>query len=184
MRVQSILALAVVAVAIAACGGGGGGGSTGSSSTVLPTSAPSSAPTVASTAPATNAPGTAGYLVANMTITIPKGQVVASARRTQTVGTGTQSVTFTLLEQNGVAASEPLQSYGLTTTSPGCGLDTAGDLVCSLNINAPPTNTNGGTDIFLAQTYTGPNGTGTLTGSLRQPERLLSWFPGRNGAHR
>ncbi len=173
MKVQSIVALAVVALAIAACGGGGGGGTTPSSpsNALLPTNAPVAGPTTAPTgstaAPATAAPLPAGYAVANVTITIPKASVVSSARRAQTIGTGTQSITFTLLQNNGVVVSNPPtpQSYGLTSTSPGCSTSAqSGNLVCTLNVNAPVT-TAGNTDIFLAQTYTGTNGTGSNTGS-------------------
>jgi hypothetical protein len=158
MRVQGIAALAVVALAVAACGGGGGGGSTGTAGSALPT-APAVVP---STAPATAGPLPAGYLVANVTITIPKGSFTASTRRAQTVGTGTQSITFQLLQFNGASVTNPsTQAYGLTSTSPGCSVNAVtGNLNCSLNIDAPI-----GSDIFLAQTFTGANGSGSLTGS-------------------
>ncbi len=161
MKVQGIVALAAVALAVAACGGGGGGGggSTGLSSAVLPTNAP----TTAGVAPATNAPLPAGFAVASVTITVPKASIGSSgsSRRAQTIGAGTNSITFSLLQLNGATASSTPQSYGLTATSPGCATQPAtGNLVCSLNINAPI-----GSDIFLAQTYTGTNGNGSLTGS-------------------
>jgi hypothetical protein len=157
MRVQSIIALAVVALAIAACGGGGGSSPAGSSNSVLPTSPPTN-----SVAPATNAPLPAGFAVAQVTISIPKSAVVSSkARSPQTIGTGTQSIAFTLLQQNGAAATAAVQTYGLTSTSPGCSLNTGtGTVTCHLNINAPV-----GSDVFLAQTYATTNATGTLTGS-------------------
>jgi hypothetical protein len=156
MRLQSIFALAVVALAIAACGGGGGGGSSSPSSSVLPVATPTGA------AAATAAPLPAGDAVAHVTISIPRSSVAAStARNPKTIGAGTQSIAFTLLQHNGAAATAAIQSYALTSTSPGCSLNAVtGTVTCLLNINAPL-----GSDIFLAQTYASANGTGTLTGS-------------------
>lgn len=162
MRLQGILALAVVALSIAACGGGGGGGGSAPAGSVVPTAQP----TVA-VSPATSAPLPAGYAVANVKITVPAANVASVARQsaasttrtTQTVGTGTASITFTLLQINGAAptnAPAP-QSYTLNYGSAGCSTNTAAPLVCSLNINAPI-----GSDVFLATTYTSG---GAQTGS-------------------
>jgi hypothetical protein len=112
-----------------------------------------------SNAPATNAPLPAGYAVANVIITIPKTGSSSFTRKAQTVGAGTASISFTLLQLNGAAATAALQTYGLTSNSPGCGTQ-GGNLVCSLNINAPI-----GSDVFLAQTFSGAAATGSLTGS-------------------
>jgi hypothetical protein len=153
MRVQGIAAIAAVALAVVACGGGGGG-STGSAGSALPT-APAVVPT---TAPATNAPLPNGYAVANVKVTIPAGSASsASSRRAQTVGAGTTSITFSLLELNGATASSAPQSYALTYGSPGCSTVVTAPLVCSLDIDAPI-----GSDIFLAQTFNAQN---QLTGS-------------------
>ena len=144
MRVLGIIALAVIAMAVAACGGGGGGGG--------------SAAPASNLLPATSSPLPAGFATANVTISFPTSSL-ASIRRAQTVGAGTQSIRFTLLQQTGASASPAPQTYGLTSASPGC-VVAAGVLTCSLSINAPV-----GSDIFLAQTYSGTTGNGTLTGS-------------------
>lgn len=153
MKVQGIVALAVVAIAIAACGGGGGGGSAPSGSTaVLP----------AATSTPTSAALPAGYAVDAVTISMAKGTYsTTSIRRAQTVGTGTESVVFTLLQQNGVPTTGTPQIFGLIQTSPGCTVNTTTQaLTCVLPVDAPI-----GQDVFLAQTYDQSNGTGNLTGS-------------------
>ena len=157
MNLRLLLGLAIVALA-AACGGGGGGGS-GAPSSIGLTTSPTNAP--GANAPATNSPLPAGYARASVSITVPKGTGSASnSRRAQNVGTGTNSITFTLLQQSAGLASPSPQTFGLTATSPGCSTNTAGNLVCTLSVSAPV-----GNDIFLAQTYTGTNGSGSLTGS-------------------
>lgn len=157
MKVQGIVAIAVVAVAIAACGGGGGGGGTapGGSSGVLPTAAANA------TATPSSAALPAGYAYDNVTITMAKGTYsTTSVRRAQTVGAGTESIVFTLLQQNGVAVSGAVQTFGLVQTSPGCTLNANQALTCVLPVDAPI-----GQDVFLAQTFDNVNGTGNLTGS-------------------
>lgn len=155
MKVQGIVALAVVAIAIAACGGGGGGGSAPSGSTaVLPTTAANPTPTSAALP--------AGYAIDAVTISMAKGTYsTTSVRRAQTVGTGTESVVFTLLQQNGQPVTGTPQIFGLIQTSPGCTVNpTTQALTCVLPVDAPI-----GQDVFLAQTYDEANGTGNLTGS-------------------
>jgi hypothetical protein len=93
---------------------------------------------------------------------MPKGSYAASVRRAQTIGANTQSIVFTLLQVNGAAASDTPQTFGLTASSTGCTTDsTTQNLACTLPLAAPI----GQNDVFLAQTYSGPNGTGSLTGS-------------------
>lgn len=157
MKVQGIVALAVVAIAIAACGGGGGGGSAPSGSTaVLPTTAANPTPTPSSAALP------AGYAVDAVTISMAKDTYsTTSIRRAQTVGAGTESVVFTLLQQNGVPTTGTPQIFGLIQTSPGCTVNSNTQaLTCVLPVDAPI-----GQDVFLAQTYDQSNGTGNLTGS-------------------
>jgi len=151
MKFQGIVGLAVIACAAAACGGGGGGGgSTGPSSTVLPSAAPTVA---ASTVPA-------GDVVAKVAITIPQSSTSASTtRQAKNIGAGTQSITFTLLELNGAAAAPNPQTFLLTLLNPNCSL-VGPNLVCNLALDVPV-----GSDILLAQTYTGLAGNGNLTGS-------------------
>lgn len=158
MKVQGIVALAVVAVAIAACGGGGGGGGSvpSGSVAVVPTSAANATPT----------PGTlpANYAVDKVTLSMPKGTyatITSTVRQVQTVGANTESIVFTLLQQNGVTTTGTAQPFGLYNGSVYCTANaTTGALSCVLPVDAPI-----GQDIFLAQTYDGPNGSGNLTGS-------------------
>jgi hypothetical protein len=157
MRLQGILALAVVALSIAACGGGGGGGSSpaGTSNAVLPTAPPNVAATP------TSAALPAGYAVDKVLVTMAKGTYAASARRLQAIGTGTESIVFTLLQQNGSPVTGTPQVFGLTSSSQNCTVNAGtGNLGCTLPVDAPI-----GQDIFLAQTYANSDGTGGLTGS-------------------
>lgn len=158
MKVQGIVALAVVAVAIAACGGGGGGGSAPPVSTaVLPTTAANPTPTP------TSAALPAGYAIQPVKITMARGTYSTQSirRGVQAIGQGTESVVFTLLQQNGAPVTGNPQVFGLIQTSPGCTVDpNTQALTCLLPVDAPI-----GQDVFLAQTYDQPNGTGNLTGS-------------------
>jgi hypothetical protein len=95
--------------------------------------------------------------VTSVAITLPAGKYSASTRRTQTVGTGTTSITFTLLQLNGVSATSTPQKFGLTASSQGCAVNQSQALVCTLGVDAPV-----GQDVFLAQTY---DANGNLTGS-------------------
>ena len=119
MRGRTFLALAALAFA-AACGGGGGGGSTGSTTAVLPGSPANNAPGVTSTpgAGATTSPGTAGtplpagYAQAAVTVRVPSGSRgnASLARLPQNIGTGTNAITFSLLQTSGTASDTQLQS--------------------------------------------------------------------------
>jgi hypothetical protein len=159
MRQRWFIALAVVAFAMAACGGGGSGGGSTTAGSIVPSSA--TTPTPAATSSAGLA---SGYANTRVTITYTPATAAAKARRPQTVGTGTNSIAFTLLEQNGapITGGTP-EVFGLTATSPGCTQNANQTLTCILNLAAPV-----GADIYLAQTYTGTSGVGagsTLTGS-------------------
>ena len=146
VKERNFIALAIIA-ALAACGGGGG------------SSAPASGSLVGGAPVTTPTPGAlpAGYLVTSVAITLPAGKYSASTRRTQTVGTGTTSITFTLLQQNGASATSTPQAFGLTASSKGCVVNQSQALVCTLGVDAPV-----GQDVFLAQTY---DANGNLTGS-------------------
>jgi hypothetical protein len=163
MRQGTYIALAVVALAAAACGGGGGGGSAPGTS-ALPGTTTTTAPIAAVTTPAVQStlpPAPAGYARASFSITVPKASgSSANGRRPAVVSSSTQSITFTLMQQNGasVTGSTP-QTFGLTATNSYC-TTTAAGLTCSLQINAPI-----GADLYLAQTYSGTSGNGSLTGS-------------------
>ena len=168
MRTQGIVALAITAFAVVACGGGGGG-STGSGPT-LP--AGGATPTPAST-PTSAAP--AGTVRTSVVVNMPKGTyAAANVRHTATIGTGTVSITFTLLQENGVATSGTAQSFGLTASSPDCVTNaTTGALACTLPLVTPldTTITTATTDVFLAQTYDMNNnltGSGAVAFSVRQ----------------
>jgi hypothetical protein len=160
MRIPGIIALGAIAFAVAACGGGGGS-TPGSGAAIVPGSLATPGPGAAATAtPAGALP--AGSAIASVSVKLPKGTYAAATRRAQTIGANTESITFTLLQVNGVAASRTPQSCGLTASSPGCATNAGtGNLVCTLSVGAPV----GTNDVFLAQTFSGPNGTGTLTGS-------------------
>jgi hypothetical protein len=159
IKERNLIALAVIA-ALAACGGGGGGGG---GTTALPSG---TNPVIATPTPAAVATPTpvlpAGYAVDAVSITMAKGSyAAASARSAQAIGTGTESIVFTLLQQNGAASTGSPQTFGLTASSAGCTTNpNTGALTCTLPVNAPI-----GQDVFLAQTYSTANGTGTLTGS-------------------
>jgi len=126
---------------LAACGGGGSSG----------TVAPSSVPTAVVTAAATSTPLPSNEARAAFSITLPSTKT-ASARNRQTIGTGTTSITFTLLQPaGGTAQSFPLDGSQTYCTSGQNGL------TCTLSVVAPI-----GLDVFLAQTYDSNN---NLTGS-------------------
>ncbi len=154
---RNLIAFAVIAV-LAACGGGGGGGTAS-----LPSGPSSVTATPTPGAIATSTPALpAGYAVDSVSITMAKGTyVAASTRNVQAIGTGTQSIVFTLLQQNGVPLTGAPQTFGLTGSSSGCTTNpNTQALTCVLPVNAPV-----GQDVFLAQTYSNANGTGSLTGS-------------------
>jgi hypothetical protein len=157
MKVQSIVALAVVALAAAACGGGGGGGGTtpaalptsGGTTTVTPTSSPVAAAT------ATNAAGAA----ATFKIIVPASASSSISRRAQNIATGSNSITIQLIEAGGVPVTGTAQTFGITATSPGC--TTANSTItCTLSVSAPV-----GTDVFIAETFASTDGSGTLLSS-------------------
>lgn len=159
MRQGTYIALVAVALAAAACGGGGGGGGAVGNATLPTTPTTTSTPSVQTTASA--APIPAGYLRAKFVITVPSATTgSASSRRAAAVSPSTQSIVFTLLQQNGVGVSgQTPQTFALTTSSSFCATGSQG-LTCTLQLNAPI-----GSDVYLAQTYTGNAGNGTLTGS-------------------
>lgn len=155
---RNFIALVIVAV-LAACGGGGGS----SPSAITPQSGATSASTgTGTTGTATAAPSSVpdGYAKAQFTITVPRSSSGSASRARQSIGAGTNSIVFTLLESGGtpVSGGTP-QVFSLTATSPGCSSGSSG-ITCTLSVAAPL-----GLDVYLAQTYTGTNGTGTLTGS-------------------
>jgi hypothetical protein len=153
-KTRNLTALAIIAV-LAACGGGGGGTSSAPAGGSLVGGLPAATPTPGALPTSGALP--AGYLVTSVAITLPAGKYSASTRRTQTVGTGTTSITFTLLQQNGASATSTPQSFGLTASSKGCAVNQSQALVCTLGVDAPV-----GQDVFLAQTY---DANGNLTGS-------------------
>jgi hypothetical protein len=153
VKERNFIALAIIA-ALAACGGGGGGSSTPAGGSLVGGS-PAATPTPGALPTSGTLP--AGYLVTSVAITLPAGKYSASTRRTQTVGTGTTSITFTLLQLNGVSATSTPQNFGLTASSTGCAKNASQALVCTLGVDAPI-----GQDVFLAQTY---DANGNLTGS-------------------
>jgi hypothetical protein len=154
MKVQSILALAVVALAAAACGGGGGG-STPSSSTLPGGITATPAPVGNATTPASNGSGPA----ATFKIVIPATGTSSASRRAQNIATGSQSITIQLIDAGGVPVTGTPQTFALTSTSPGCA-SANGSLTCTLSVSAPL-----GDDVFLAQTYASTDGTGALLSS-------------------
>ncbi len=153
---RSFIAL-LIGAALAACGGGGSGSS---GSSIVPTGTGTTPPTSAPVGTGTSAPSSApaGYARASFSITIPKS-TGPSSRARQTVGSGTQSITFTLLQTAAGSTTGTPQTFPLTSTSPGCSSGPNG-VTCTLSLNAPL-----GLDVFLAQTYTSTTGSGTLTGS-------------------
>jgi hypothetical protein len=159
IKERSLIGLAIIAV-LAACGGGGGGGSSVPSST-LPGGGGSVAATPTPGVAVSPSSVPAGDAVASVSITMAKGTYAASSRRTQAIGTGTQSIVFTLLQQNGTTITGTPQVFGLTMSSTYCTVNaTTLNLSCVLPVDAPI-----GQDVFLAQTYDAANGTGNLTGS-------------------
>jgi hypothetical protein len=149
----------VAGLSVVACGGGGGGGSSlspggsGSGGNGSGSGGSGSGGGGSTTLPS-------GFLTASVKITVPSASAGgASVRRTKLVEPTTQSITFTLLQTTGSSTGSTPQTFTLTTANPNC-TSSAGGLSCVLGVAAPV-----GTDVFLAQTYSGTAGTGTLTGS-------------------
>jgi hypothetical protein len=160
---RNIIALLIVAV-LAACGGGGGGGSSlapsgsGGSGSGSGGSGSGAGGSGSGGGGSTTLPS--GFLTASVKITVPNASAGnASVRRTKLVEPNTQSITFTLLQTTGSSTGSSPQTFTLTTANPNC-TSSASGLSCVLGVAAPV-----GTDVFLAQTYSGTAGTGTLTGS-------------------
>ena len=159
VKERNLALAAVVAVAVlAACGGGGGGGSAPAPvGLAVGTATPIGAATSAPTAPP-------GQLVASVSVTLPKGTFAQSVRRAQAIGTGTQSIVFTLLQQNGPAVTGSPQPFGLTASSAGCTVDgNSGNLTCGL---LPSMRRSGATSSSHRPTWL-PNGAGSLPGRRR-----------------
>jgi hypothetical protein len=132
--------LATIAV-LAACGGGG--------SSSLPASGGAGGVGAPAGPPA-------GQAAVRFSISVPGVGTASNSRRAQFVDPSTQSLTMTLLQNNGVAANGTAQGpFNLTPGSAGCtGIN---PLVCTFSLNAPI-----GNDVFLANTFSGPNATGPL----------------------
>lgn len=139
MRVQSIMALAVVALAIAACGGGGG------------TSAPSSVVPGGNSTPAATATTPSGSsALPQFKVTITTGASSSSkVRQPKEIAAGSNSITFTLLQTSGTGSVSP-QTFPLTNCA----------VSCTLSVSAPT-----GTDVFLVQTFSSSTGTGSMLSS-------------------
>jgi hypothetical protein len=157
VKLPWLLALSVLAVTAAACGGGGGG------SALAPSSSGSGGSGSGSGSGSGGGGSTslpAGFLSASVKITVPSASSgPSSVRRTKLVEPNTQSITFTLLQTTGSSTGSTPQTFTLTTANPNCATSASG-LACTLSVAAPV-----GTDVFLAQTYSGTSGSGTLTGS-------------------
>ena len=142
---RRFVALGIIAT-LAACGGGGGSSSPAGSGSI-----PS-----ASTAPLGMAP-------ASFSITIPAAPASSSANRRapRTVPSGTESIKFTLLKTNNAGVTTPQVSpvYPLLASSPGCTSGTGG-ISCVIQLQAPV-----GTNIYLAEVFATPDGSGTHIGS-------------------
>lgn len=133
---------AAFAIAVLAACGGGGGGSLTTPSTGQSQSVP------------------AGYARAQFSISVPSGSGSSSiARRSpKYVAPGTQSITLTLLQTNGTPVnSTPLGPFNLVAGSTGCSAVNVTPLTCTFSINAPI-----GTDVYIANTFSSPNGVGPL----------------------
>jgi hypothetical protein len=128
--------------ALAACGGGG---SSAAPPTPTPTATPT--PTPSPTPSATAVPANE----AHFSITLPATTTTA-ARNRQTIGSGTASIKFTLLQPSGGTP----QTFPLNAQQTYC-VSNQSQLTCTLAVVAPI-----GLDVFLAQTYDGNN---NLTGS-------------------
>jgi hypothetical protein len=150
------LACLVAAGLLAACGGGGGG------SSVVPSTGITVTPTPAggTGGSATSAP----LQTLSMTVTIPKSTTKTSTnkRSAEYIAANTASMTMTLLSVNSsaVTAATPQGPFNLTTASnPNC-VTGANGTTCTFSFSAPV-----GTDIFVANTYSGANATGSSLGS-------------------
>jgi hypothetical protein len=152
---RNFIALVIVAV-LAACGGGGGGSSPSSLTPQSTATTPSSGSGTTGTATAAPSSLPAGYLRASFSITVPKTTTGSAIRRSQTIGSGTTSITFTLEQASGTSTSSSPQTFALTTAQSYCTSGTNG-LTCTLGVSAPI-----GLDVFLAQTF---DSNGNLTGS-------------------
>jgi hypothetical protein len=155
-QASALLLGVLFASGVAACGGGGGGGASTTPGALA------TGPASVATANPTSSALPAGEARASFSITIPASTGSASVRRAKAIGAGTQSITFTLLEAAGsTPATTAPQTFTLTSANPNCSTSpTTGSLTCTLSVDAPI-----GLDVFLAQTYTGTSGNGTLTGS-------------------
>lgn len=156
MKQRHLAALGAAAIAaaavLAACGGGGGGsGSVAPGSNIT-----NNAPAGGATTPA------AGTLAYAFKITVPAGTTQSTARHIKLVPSNTKSIVFTLNATTGTGTAGSAQGpFGLTATSPGCSQDNAGNINCTLQINAPI-----GQDIFTATIYSTTNAAaGTQIGS-------------------
>jgi hypothetical protein len=133
--------IGIVTIAVlAACGGGGGGGAT------TPATTQQQVPT--------------GDAPASFSITVPAGSGSSSVSRRSPkyVAPGTQSLTLTLLQTNGTpVTSTPLGPFNLVAGSAGCSAVNVTPLTCTFSIDAPI-----GTDVYIANTYSGTNAVGPL----------------------
>jgi hypothetical protein len=99
---------------------------------------------------------------ASFTITVPSTSTSALHRRLpRSVPSGTQSIKFTLLKTTNTGVATPLVSpvYPLLASSPGCTSGTGG-ISCTIQLQAPV-----GQDIYLAEVFATPDGSGTHIGS-------------------
>lgn len=138
---RRFVALGIVAT-LAACGGGGGSSSSPAGKGSIPASS--------------------GMAPASFTITVPSTSTSALHRRApRNVPSGTQSISFTLLKTTNTGVTTPQTSpvYPLLATSPGCTTGTGG-ISCTIQLSAPV-----GQDIYLAQVFATPDGSGTHIGS-------------------
>jgi hypothetical protein len=137
---RRLVALGIVAT-LAACGGGGGS-----------TSAPSTAAIS----------GGSGYAPASFKITIPSATSSSLARSPKNVPAGTQSIKFTLLKTDATGITTPSVGpvYPLLSSSPGCATVGGGGVSCTIQLSAPV-----GTNIYLAEVFSTPDGSGTHIGS-------------------
>jgi hypothetical protein len=137
---RRLVALGIVAT-LAACGGGGGS-----------TSAPSTAAISSGS----------GFAPASFKITIPSASSSALARSPKNVPAGTQSIKFTLLKTDATGITTPSVGpvYPLLSSSPGCATVQGVGVSCTIQLSAPV-----GTNIYLAEVFSTPDGSGTHIGS-------------------
>jgi hypothetical protein len=106
--------------------------------------------------------GGSGYAPASFKITIPSASSSSLARSPKNVPAGTQSIKFTLLKTDATGVTTPNAGpvYPLLSSSPGCATVQGVGVSCTIQLSAPV-----GTNIYLAEVFSTPDGSGTHIGS-------------------